>query len=762
VWVTELRARNPTPVPADITATFTGSGPDASWTRHLKPYESIVVPDVLGRLFGLTEAVGTLQIDSAVPILIEGRTLNTGGRGTYGAANPVFTEDGLLAPPDVAVVPWLSHEPSLTAGERTNVGLACVDVAGCDVEVRLHDGRGGFLGATRVRFDRAGFTQLSAGQITPGSLPLGRVEVAVTLGKVAGFVSVVDNITGDGSVFALASPRPGPTDALLAGAARSPGRSGSYWITGVRIYNPSAGTATLTAFFNQAGQADPSPKAKTLDVAPAATLEIADVLGTLFDAPAGSAGAIRFRADSPLAVLGRTRNVDPLGVTPGAFGSSQRAVSPDDLLTAGRTGSLLGVSQNASCRTNVGLAAGPQGASFTARLRSAAGVVTAVATDQLGENGWRQPAVTDLFAGADINDESVLEITVGSGSLAAFVSVIDQTSNDPTATEMRRVEISASPVITAAAPDGPPIEPFVSDGDLWMSTWAGDGALYCGWGDGKGVGSRFTDCGIARFTGPLPDIRAEARCIDAPTAVPAVNDKPSSLLAMGGRLYGAFHSPLGDAWIGYLATSEDGGATWQRVGFYQEKETPPQNASPWTRDRGSPFRCLFLVNRGQDHTLDRDGWVYALGIGQEWGWSGGVTLARVREADLLRYAAWEYLSGLEDGIPAWSAAQEGALPLPGLFAQEQGSAMYHAGLGRYLFLTARALFDAPHPWGPWTLAGSWGDDTGPVEWQGGYQPGIVSKDAGPDSFWFTLAGQSFSPQIDYRLHLGRMVVTRRQ
>src|SRR5512132_1755959 len=63
VWVTELRARNATPVPADITVTFAGSGPEATWTRHLKPYESIVVPEVLGRLFGLSEAVGTLRID---------------------------------------------------------------------------------------------------------------------------------------------------------------------------------------------------------------------------------------------------------------------------------------------------------------------------------------------------------------------------------------------------------------------------------------------------------------------------------------------------------------------------------------------------------------------------------------------------------------------------------------------------------------------------------------------------------------------------
>ena len=87
--------------------------------------------------------------------------------------------------------------------------------------------------------------------------------------------------------------------------------------------------------------------------------------------------------------------------------------------------------------------------------------------------------------------------------------------------------------------------------------------------------------------------------------------------------------------------------------------------------------------------------------------------------------------------------------------------MYHPGVGRYLFLTSRTLYDAPAPWGPWTYAGSWGGAAAPVEWQGGYQPGIISKDTGPNSFWFTIAGQNRAPRIEYCLNLGRMVMTLR-
>src|SRR4030042_540704 len=59
-----------------------------------------------------------------------------------------------------------------------------------------------------------------------------------------------------------------------------------------------------------------------------------------------------------------------------------------------------------------------------------------------------------------------------------------------------------SPVIASVVPEGDPIEPFRSEGDLWMSTWADDGVLYSGWGDGRGVvlHPSWTDCGVARFT----------------------------------------------------------------------------------------------------------------------------------------------------------------------------------------------------------------------------------------------------------------------
>jgi hypothetical protein len=307
-----------------------------------------------------------------------------------------------------------------------------------------------------------------------------------------------------------------------------------------------------------------------------------------------------------------------------------------------------------------------------------------------------------------------------------------------------------------------PMMPFESNGDLWFTTWADDDNLYGTWGDGRGPTAELsnplrTDCGIAKYSGTPPNITPKVLLREAPTVtdLPADN-KPSSLLYFGKRLYGAFHAPLGDAWIGYLAYSDDYGASWKREGFYFPDESKPANASPWTRGQKSPFRCMLMINMGKAYNLNKDGFVYALAIGTETNWSGEVYLARVKKQDILKYAAWEYFTGTSNGQPQWSQLQTHAVPVPNLFATDQGSAIYHPGVKRYLFLTLSHLFEAPEPWGPWTVAGDFPHDK--AEWQRGYQPGIIAKGLGPNSFWFTISSQNRPPYLTYSFHIGQMIL----
>ena len=320
-----------------------------------------------------------------------------------------------------------------------------------------------------------------------------------------------------------------------------------------------------------------------------------------------------------------------------------------------------------------------------------------------------------------------------------------------------------SPVIESIVLEGDsngfPITITDSHGDLWFTTLADDDNLYTTFGDGFGFGDVFADVGIARLTGTVPDFTGENIYFEVhPGQDRSENDKPSSLLSINGRMYGHFFSPIALPWIGYNVYSDDYGHTWTRVGFYKQGETPPSDASPWTSDVGSVFRCLSFVNMGKNYELNQDGFVYGFGMPRPGIWPGGIYLARVSVAEILDYEAYEYFQGMNGDQPIWSSSQFDAQPVPNLQAVNQSSAIYHPGVGRYLFFTSQDLFDAPHPWGPWTLAGSWARPPEPG-WGGGYQPGIINNGIGDDYFWFSISGQpEKGAEVEYKLNLGKIIM----
>ncbi len=350
-------------------------------------------------------------------------------------------------------------------------------------------------------------------------------------------------------------------------------------------------------------------------------------------------------------------------------------------------------------------------------------------------------------------------------------------------------------------------------GDLWMSTWADDDRVYLTWGDGTGaengypVGhpryldpspisvpecgefdlfcqlwcnlqdcttgeswhtSALVDAGIAAAGGPIPDLTEFFNVlIDVPDGEPFFlnedlseigmqNDKPSSILYMGGKLYLAGHRTAAMPQYSYIAYSEDYGATWTEV---------PD--SPWTGD--SNFMILMWINMGQSYSLNTDGYVYAFGIGEEAEWlDRTVYLTRVPRASIAGYSSYEYFTGLVDGAAGWSSEEDDAVPVDTLATALQASAIYHEGTDRYLFLTADgrfpddlqglgALYQAEQPWGPWTEVdricfdfgcGSKGDP-----WTDGkYIPGLMTKGADFDTVYFTISGGD----DHYQLQIGRL------
>ena len=369
------------------------------------------------------------------------------------------------------------------------------------------------------------------------------------------------------------------------------------------------------------------------------------------------------------------------------------------------------------------------------------------------------------------------------------------------------------------------LTPIRRVGDLWMSTWAEDGAVYFTWGDGTGsqdclpsedgvvpkmpaveaepgcfvVEQRececegccevedlvcsqvlcyeechaicpFTDTGILRLDGELPAFgpcEDEDQCVVArhvpaiglpeyypvPQPEPGKNDKPSSLLALDGKLVLSGHRPAGEPTEGFLAYSEDGGSTWTEI-----------EGSPWGAQ--SNFRVAMFINMGQAYGLNDDGYVYAFGVPREAAAENlvlDVHLARVERDAILDYAAYEYYAGRDDDdAPQWAQSEADAVPIPGLETMEQASAIYHEGIGRYLFLSSQvdpelpnagALFEAPTPWGPWVEVAEVLEALEHPTWLGGqYIAGLITKGAGDRHVYFTVAGGIES----YNLNVGRI------
>jgi hypothetical protein len=331
------------------------------------------------------------------------------------------------------------------------------------------------------------------------------------------------------------------------------------------------------------------------------------------------------------------------------------------------------------------------------------------------------------------------------------------------------------------------------DGDMWPITWADDDHLYGGAGDNSGSPMNFwrihggptapflgTGWGVwMELVDPLP-IDPRVYC-QRPGVDPRNGVKPASLLALDGVLYFAveLHN-YGDnpafnrqhniqAWI---LTSSDYGQTWDRAATPEDFFTG-RLASP------------HFIQFGRGYAGARDDYVYAVFPAADDGgsyWENGdyLLLGRVPRGQILRRAAWEFSAGPgPQAQPRWSAAEPEAQPIlryPRMTGENHVS--YNPGIGRYLmgnygFLdeagsprpyhaqglwphsalrSQLTLFEAPEPWGPWSLFHQ-DDDWGTY---GGYQPSFPTKWISPDGRTLLMASSgSFD---DYNLTLQKVTL----
>lgn len=278
-------------------------------------------------------------------------------------------------------------------------------------------------------------------------------------------------------------------------------------------------------------------------------------------------------------------------------------------------------------------------------------------------------------------------------------------SSSPKDTHARGAHLQPSPVIETIQWDPPDTIIRAAKGsDNWPITWADDDALYTAYGDGNGFAPfvpKKLSLGLAKIAGMPPEIVGTN--LPSPTAE-ALGDgkhgrKASGIIMVDGVLYLLVRN-VGNAQLGW---SNDHGATWTWADW------------KFTESLG----CPTFLNFGKNYAGARDEFVYIYSHDSNSAYERAdrMVLVRVPRDRVRERSAYEFFVRRDaQGRPVWSKEirERGAVfEDPG--ACYRSGVSYNAGLRRYLwcqtgggtdtrFAGGLNIYDAPEPWGPWTIA----------------------------------------------------------
>jgi len=190
---------------------------------------------------------------------------------------------------------------------------------------------------------------------------------------------------------------------------------------------------------------------------------------------------------------------------------------------------------------------------------------------------------------------------------------------------------------------------------------------------------------------------------------------------------------------------------------------------------GSRFGGPAFVNFGRDNDGARDEYVYAVSTDQ-WDNGGHLLLGRVHQDHILEVAAWQWVEEVDDMTgPAWTSdLDRAAAVLSCDRSMSLPEMVYLRSIGRYLLLTwslkgdfsgtggsRLIVYDAPEPWGPFTLAHL--EDRWEAVEMNPYCPRIPLKWMEPDGLggWLQFSGSWEAGHRYYASHVRRFRINLR-
>lgn len=366
------------------------------------------------------------------------RTYSVTSVGTFGQFIPALPLANFLGKSDVSKISLQQVSQSNAAGGfRTNLGF--VEGSGQPVNfvATLFNDAGGKMAERAYSLKPYESQQIkldsffNATGITLPNVADGRVEVKVTsdTGRITAYASVLDNTTTDPLLVFPADPSKISSSRFVVPGVAEFDNGFSNFHTDMRIYNGGSSAVDVTLAFT--GLSVPN-KIKTIGAGE--TLAIDNVLPTLWGITGGGSVIATTANDSQLVMTARTFSRDK--TNGGTFGQFIPGVTAADAVGNGdRTLQVVQLEESPAFRTNLGIvevtgnAATVELLAYTPDSKVAARTVVPLGAGEYLQKGgiFKSLGFSNVY-----NGRISVKVISGTGRVAAYGSVIDNRTTDPT------------------------------------------------------------------------------------------------------------------------------------------------------------------------------------------------------------------------------------------------------------------------------------------------------------------------------------------
>jgi len=257
-------------------------------------------------------------------------------------------------------------------------------------------------------------------------------------------------------------------------------------------------------------------------------------------------------------------------------------------------------------------------------------------------------------------------------------------------------------------------------GDTYPITWADDNELYASSGDPQ-WGESGDGLDIERFYGDSAgDFTIhKVNHMNDYTGIGGGGPKPTGMICVDGVLYLAFQNLLRGKTPPHSSLSQHGSD--EHIVYSGNKGwlfwTPHLPTITKPMFPGYKFGGPAFVQHGKNNADARDDFVYAISSDQ-WDNGANLRLGRVPKDSIARAHEWRWVGSFDHaGNPIWTHLLDDAIPVLSIHRWLGCPEMvYLPKFKRYLLLTWRLhadfspfdgtdllVFDAPNPWGPFSL-----------------------------------------------------------